>query len=119
MQQGPKARPEKRGELGKREALAAKRLPAPRSGNGRASPQCVFVGVGGGPPGRHGCRLWSISALYWREARCEERESDSRVAQGCPAGVKAQPLGSDVRAARNGKATIPKDAARTGNFTQS
>ena len=42
-------RPENRGELGWREALAAKRLP--QSGMGGPRTQCVCVGVGGGTPG--------------------------------------------------------------------
>ena len=76
-------RPEYRGELGWREALAAKR-PLPRSGVGgrpRLGNQCygVCVGVGGGTPGRRKRRAGGLTgvsagraaspAQYWREAK--------------------------------------------------
>jgi hypothetical protein len=70
-------RPEYRGELGWREALAAKRLP--RSGVGGPRTQCVCVGVGGGTPDRRERRAGGLTgasagraaspAQYWREAR--------------------------------------------------
>ena len=48
-----------------------------------------------------------------------ERERDSRVMQGHRADVKeAQPLGSDVRTARRGKAPRPWGAERAELFTQ-
>ena len=48
-----------------------------------------------------------------------ERERDSREVRGHRADVKAaQPLGSDVRTARRGKAPRPWGAVRAGIFTQ-
>ena len=48
-----------------------------------------------------------------------ERERDSREVRGHRADVEAaQPLGSDVRSARRGKAPRPWGAERAGIFTQ-
>ena len=48
-----------------------------------------------------------------------ERERDSREVRGHRADVKAaQPLGSDVRTARRGKAPRPWGAVRAGIYTQ-
>ena len=99
-------RPENRGELGWRGALArsARRKAAWEGREPSVSAWGLVVGHRAGTCADRG----ASPALYWREAKCDERERDSRVAQGHRADVKAaQPLGSDVRTARSGKAPRP------------